>query len=306
MSVSMTRRGLAGAVGSLLAFALVPPIAEAQSGGYANPHLLVSADELMAPAASAPEGAATAYETQGIVLVDVRTAEEYAEGHIPGARHLDPNAVVDPHAPIAGALRSTEAIAEMLGALGLDASTRVVFYDDRGGFHAARMFWLLEYLGHQNAALLNGGLSAWVAAGGALSQEAPAVEARTFGVSPMPRRIATADYLLRHRDDADTVVIDVRPAPMYAEGHIPWAISLPWAGNLTEDKVFLPAEALAERFAAHGVTADRNVVIHCQQGLASAHSYVALRLLGHPQVRVYHRSWSEWGVADDLPKVTGS
>ena len=314
MSVNLTRRHLgslmmATAAAVPAAAVLVPRLAAAAAPGYANPHLLISAEALATlrgPLGLGAESAVGAYETHGIALVDVRPAEDYEAGHIPGARHLDPNAVVDPHAPVEGALRSQAEVAAILGGLGLNAAHRVVFYDDRGGFHAARMFWLLEYLGHRDIALLNGGLSAWVAAGGPLSSTSPAFEARPFGVSAMPRRVAHADYLLRHQHDPETVVVDVRPTALFEEGHIPWAINLPWALNLTEDKMFRPADALAAPFEAAGVTPDRNVVIHCQQGLASSHSYVALRLLGYPRVRVYHRSWAEWGTADDLPKATGA
>ena len=108
------------------------------------------------------------------------------------------------------------------------------------------------------------------------------------------------------RHHAETVVIDVRPTPMYADGHIPWAVNLPWAQNLDADSRFLPADVLGTHFATHGITPDRNVVIHCQNGLASSHSYVALRLLGYPRVRVYHRSWAEWGTDPNLPKATGA
>ncbi len=311
MSIRVTRRRLgslvlAAAAASPAAAALLPRLAAAQAAGFANPHLLVSVEELMALGGPLGLSADSAYDNNGIALIDVRPAAEYEAGHIPGARHLDPNAVVDPDAPIEGALRPQAAIAEILGALGLDAAQRIVFYDDRGGFHAARMLWLLEHLGHQDTALLNGGFAAWVAADGALSETAPTVAARRFGVSAMPRRLATADYLLRHQHDPETVVVDVRPTHLFAEGHIPWAINVPWALNLTEDKMFRPAGALAAHFEAEGVTSDRNVVIHCQQGLASSHSYVALRLLGYPRVRVYHRSWAEWGSADDLPKASGA
>ncbi|WJY23028.1 sulfurtransferase [Fontisubflavum oceani] len=303
MSVSLTRRGFGGAA---IAAALLPRLGLAQTMEYANPELLMAAQDLVPLALPAAETSTPLYRSQGMLLLDIRSAEDYASGHIPGALHLDPNAVVAEQSPIEGALLPVPDLAEMLSLLGIDPETRVVIYDDRGGFHAARMFWLLEYLGHQSVALLNGGLSAYQAAGGRLAEQSTPHEASIFVPAPMPRRVATADYVLGHRGDAETVVIDVRPPAMYDEGHIPWAINLPWVGNLDEDGFYKPAEALTAHFAEHGVTADRNVVIHCQVGLASSHSYVALRLLGFPRVRVYHRSWAEWGVDDDLPRTTGS
>lgn len=125
-------------------------------------------------------------------------------------------------------------------------------------------------------------------------------------VNLTPRRYASADWLLERRDDADTVVVDVRPTKLYQAGHIPWARSIPWKLNLTEQGTLKPADELLAHFAEHGVTPDRNVAVHCQNGKASAHSYFTLRLLGFPQVRSYDRSWAEWGAADDLPKVLGA
>jgi len=109
---------------------------------------------------------------------------------------------------------------------------------------------------------------------------------------------------MERRDDAETVVIDVRPTSLFEKGHIPWAKNIPWSGNLNEDNTMKPAEALRERFAEFGVTPESNIVVHCQDGLASSHSYFALRLMGYPRLRTYHRSWAEWGEADDLPKTT--
>ena len=294
MTVSLTRRAFTGFI---IASGLVPRAAFAHSSGYAQPGLLVSAGELIELVGN---------DGQQLAIVDIRPAKDYGAGHIPGALHLDPNAVAADGSPIDGALRPESKIADMLGALGLNANMRIVFYDDRGGFHAARMLWLLEYLGHRNAAVLNGGLSAWQAAGGTLSTETEAAKPAVFGVAPMPRRLATADYVLQHEHDPETIVIDVRPTPMFAEGHIPWAVNIPWAQNLDAEKLFLPADVLSAHFKAQDVTPDRNIVIHCQNGLASAHSYVALRLLGYPRVRVYHRSWAEWGVDPSLPKATGA
>lgn len=299
----MLKQLIGAATGATLAFAA----ATSANAGYANPHLLMEVAELAEGLTVLTEDGGTANDRSGVVLVDVRPQAAFAAGHIPGARHLDPNAVAAPDAPVDGTLRSVAEVAGILAGLGISPESRVVFYDDRGGFHAARMFWVAEYLGHRNVSLLNGGLTAWTAAGHGLETGLRwPPEAARFAPAVSPRRHATADHILAHRDDPATVVLDVRPATLFAKGHIPWARNVPWSGNLAADGTFLPAGALAAHFAAHGVTPDMQVVIHCQNGLASAHSYVALRLLGHPRVRVYHRSWAEWGSDGALPVAAGS
>lgn len=300
MNANMTRRTFGGLVA---ATAVLPSIGFAGSTGYAIPELLHHVEDLIPLVGWGPD-LRPDYEAAGMIVIDVRHREAFDAGHIPGARHLDPDAVVADDAPVTGELRPEADVVEMLGNLGVSATRRIVFYDDRGGFHAARMFWLLEYLGHRNVAILNGGYSAWVSADGPVATEPLEVIGAAFSPAPMARRLATADYILSHRGDQETVVIDVRPTDVFAEGHIPWAMNIPWSQNLGEDGQFLTADALRAHFESHGVTPDRNVVIHCRVGLASSHSYVALRLLGYPRVRVYHRSWAEWGNDPVLPKAT--
>lgn len=272
----------------------IPKLGWGKSLDYANPHLIVDPESLIDNTSSLGK--------DGVVLIDVRPREEYGAGHIPGARHLAPNAVVARQSPVDGTLQSIASIEALLGTVGVSADRSIVFYDDRGGFHAARMLWLMEYMGHRNAVVLNGGWSSWLSAGGTPTAEVPQQEVTVFQAALSPRRHATAADVLAHRETPGAVLIDVRPPSMYNEGHIPWAVNIPWAQNLGEDKRFRSAEALMAHFERHGVTPESDVIMHCQNGLASAHSYVALRLLEFPRVRVYHRSWAEWGNDPALPK----
>ncbi len=298
MTIKFSRRGFAKAsIGTAVTLTLVPTFAQANS--YAHPELLVDPVDLMRGGTASEDGS-----TEAPLLIDIRTKDEYDAGHIPDAVWLDPNAVVADHSPVSGALGTPTGIAQILGALGISPQRRVVFYDDRGGFHAARMFWLLEYLGHRNVALMNGGLTNWTSAGGTLSTAPAFQQARKFHPAISPRRHASADDVLRQKGAKDAVLIDVRPPNMYAEGHVPWAVNIPWAENLDANGHFNSAGVLMNQFASHGVTPDTDVIMHCQNGLASSHSYVALRLLAFPRVRVYHRSWAEWGNDPSLPKAT--
>ncbi len=281
--------------------------AMAQDTGYANPELLVAPEQLADAIEFAGEHPTIELFGEPVVLVDVRPAEAFEAGHIPGAMRIDPDAVTAPDSPIGGALRPVEEVAEMLEELGITSQTRVVYYDGADGLHAARMFWLTEYLGHQRVSLLDGGLQAWRETGGIVSVGAGSVpEPGAFTPAPMPRRFAAADWILAHREAPDVVVVDVRPTALFEKGHIPWAINLPWKGNMAENGRMKPADALIRHFEENGVTFTSNVVVHCEVGLASSHSYFALRLVGHPRVRTYHRSWSEWGSSPELPKAQTS
>ena len=178
----------------------------------------------------------------------------------------------------------------MLGDRGIGTETKVILYDAAGGFRAGRLFWMLEYLGHGDVAIVNGGYPKWVKEGRRTTTTAPKVTKVRFPISVTPRRLATADWLLDRQDDQKVVVIDVRGPGSYNKGHIPWAKNIPWKRNINADKTMKSADELNKHFASKGVTRDKNVAIHCQQGRAAAHSYFTLRLLGYLRVRSYDRA----------------
>ncbi len=271
--------------------------------GYANPQLLIAPAEL-----DARLGA----DSDLPVLLDLRPAEAFAAGHIPGAVHLDLFGLslidTDP-APLAAFLWM---IGHLLAARGVDPARTVVVYDDTSGMRAARAFWFLEFFGHPDVRQLDGGFSAWAREGRQISREAVSPKRSSWTVGRSNDRLATWRDLRDRLGRDDVAVLDTRSDGEYYSttvrakrgGAVPGAVHVEWTRNLGEDGAFKPAEDLKRMYEDVGVTPDKEVISYCQGGYRAAHSYVALRLLDYPRLRNYIGSWKEWGDRDALPIET--
>ena len=155
------------------------------AAGYANSDLLIETAQLE-----------KMLNDPGVRVVDARPNGEYKKGHIPGAVNLSYQEIDDPKGQVENELLPTETLATMLGDRGIGKDTKVVFYDASGGFRAARLFWMMEYLGHRKVAILNGGYPKWVKEGRNVTKKAPTVEKARFPMSVTPRKLATADWLV--------------------------------------------------------------------------------------------------------------
>ena len=281
--------------------------------GYANPELLIGPSELadrLGPGGEKALGSRGADDTP--VLLDLRPAEAFAAGHIPGAAHLDLFGLslvdTDP-APLAAFLWI---IAHLLAARGVDAGRPVVVYDDQSGIRAARAFWFLEFFGHPDARLLDGGFGAWERAGLPATRDAAAPVKGTWEVGRDDTRLATWRQVSERLDRTDVAILDTRSDEEYCGtlvrakrgGAIPGAVHVEWTRNLDEAGAFKPAADLRAMYEAAGITPDKEVVSYCQGGYRAAHGYFALRLLGYARVRNYLGSWKEWGDREDLPIET--
>lgn len=243
------------------------------------------------------------------LLLDVRPAEEFAAGHLAGAVHLDlwgVSLIDTSEAPLRAFMWM---IGHLLSLRGVTSDRPVVVYEAASGIRAARVFWFLEYLGHPNARVLDGGVPAWTRAGLPLTTDALAPVPSTWHGEPDASRLATWSDVRDRLGKMETAIVDTRSeAEHFGEtvrakrgGAIPGAVNLEWTNNLAPDGTYKPVAELRAMYGALGVTADREVVTYCQGGYRAAHTYLALRLLGFPRVRNYTGSWKEWGDREDLP-----
>jgi thiosulfate/3-mercaptopyruvate sulfurtransferase len=198
---------------------------------------------------------------------------------------------------------------------GLSNSVQVIAYDDAGGMYAARLWWMLRWLGHDKVAVLDGGLAAWRRAGHSVTREVPSVKPARFDWRLRDQPIDT-EYVLSHLRDPDVLLVDGRGADRFrgenetidpVPGHIPGAVSRPFRDNLDIDGRFRSPQELREAFAPllgeHRVD---KVVAYCGSGVSACHNLLALKLAGFDGAKLYAGSWSEWCSNPQRPIATGS
>jgi thiosulfate/3-mercaptopyruvate sulfurtransferase len=242
--------------------------------------------------------------------------ERHAAGHLPGAIFLDADAELSSpgDGPGRHPVPSPEKLAGILGTRGIGDDHVVVAYDDAGGSVAARLWWLYRHFGHDGScAVLDGGIDAWTEAGGPL--ETSPVDHPPATWTPRGAR----DDLVGTEEVAgmlggEALLLDARAGERYRgetepidprAGHIPGAVSAPWAANLGPDGRFLHTEALRRRYRALGAD-DRAVVAYCGSSLSATHDLLALELAGIDGGRLYEGSWSHWSSDPDRPAATGA
>ncbi|OBR62475.1 3-mercaptopyruvate sulfurtransferase [Paenibacillus oryzae] len=262
-------------------------------------------------------------EKPDVVVVDCRFVmgqpnagrEQYEASHIPGAVYLDLeqdlSGPVDEHGgrhPLPDIVDLTMALSRV----GIGNDSRVIAYDDQGGAMASRLWWLLNYLGHKEAAVLDEGFAAWVKAGYSVTSEVEAVQPAKFLAVVEHSILMEMDELRERLKDESLTLIDSREAPRYrgevepldrVAGHIPGAINRFWKDGLTADGSWKDAEAQAERFA--DLDKDGEIVVYCGSGVTATPNVIALQEAGFTKVRLYAGSWSDWISYSENPVATG-
>ena len=264
-----------------------------------------------------------------LVLVDCRHnlsdvdagQRAYGASHLPGARFMHMDRDLSGERTGSNGRHPLPDVAALSGSLsraGIDASKQVVAYDQNNGMWASRLWWLLHWLGHDAAAVLDGGIDKWIAEGRPITADRPSVQsARFVAMTPRPV-ISSADILRGLSDDSSNplTIIDARAPERFrgdiepldpVAGHIPGAINRPYGANLTPQQTFKPAELLRAEFDAQLGGAPLSSVVHqCGSGVTACHNLLAMEVAGLPGSRLYPGSWSEWVADPTRPVARGS
>jgi thiosulfate/3-mercaptopyruvate sulfurtransferase len=261
-----------------------------------------------------------------VKLVDVRFAlgkpdfglEAYQAGHLPGAVFLDlerdlSSPVRDDRVGGRHPLPNPEKLGEKLSSLGIGNSSLVVFYDDPSsgqGFYAAHGWWLLRWLGHDNVVVLDGGLPAWLKAGGKLETGTTSTSSTTFTANVRPEMVVNAAQVAARSFSA--ALLDSRAAPRYRgevepldwkAGHIPGAINMDWSDGLSANGTFKPSLEQQERFST--LENAEEVLVYCGSGVSAGANMLALELAGVKNAKLYAGSWSDWVSNSSNPVAVG-
>jgi thiosulfate/3-mercaptopyruvate sulfurtransferase len=254
-------------------------------------------------------------DTRWVLTEPGRGRATYDAGHLPGAVFADIDSDLSElgkPGPGRHPLPEGRRFAATMSRLGIGDDTRVVAYDGQGGVDAARLWWLLLFHGHERAQILDGGVAAWLAAGGTLTDEKTVVAPADF--HSRPPLVQAVDRAYVQRTLGRALLLDARARERYEgrvepidprAGHIPGARSAPFAENLDPQGRMRPAAELRERYAALGALDASEVICYCGSGVTACHDVLALVVAGRKAPLLYEGSWSDWSRDPALPAELG-
>jgi thiosulfate/3-mercaptopyruvate sulfurtransferase len=230
---------------------------------------------------------------------------DYEVSHIPGAVFVDWTTDIVEPGSISYDIANPQRYKAIMEALGIGDDTFVVAYDDAEGMFAARLWWTMNYYGHEQVSVLDGGWQKWLAENRPVTSEKPEIKAAIFTPNPQPEWNTTADDIL----EKHPMLIDARSSAEFAgevsrtkrNGHIPGAVNIPRTKLVTKEGTLRPVEELQQIFAdaGIGITLDaKNVVVYCNSGVSSSYNLLALRKAGFSGGRIYDGSWRDWSKDD--------
>lgn len=254
-------------------------------------------------------------------LTDPRAgAAAFAAGHLPGAQHADPDVHLSDKSPGKdGSFRgrhplpSPESFIQTLRHWGVHPHSQVIVYDGHGGMFASRVWWMLRWVGHAHVALLDGGLPAWQAAGGAVTTAVTAKAPGSITLQASLVSTVSANDVLANLDTKQSIVLDARANDRFrgenetidpVAGHIPGARNRVFKDNLQADGCFKPAETLRAEFSAL-IRSPESTIAQCGSGISACHNLLAMEIAGLPGAALYPGSWSEWSSDPSRPVATG-
>lgn len=256
-----------------------------------------------------PADLASRLNAPELILVDLTSSARYAAGHIPGAHFVDPKRTQLGLPPAPGLAPELAQLEQLFGELGHNPDAVYVVYDDEGGGWAGRFIWLLDIIGHGRYHYLNGGLLAWLADERELSTAQPAAAQQSVKLSLSQAPTASREYLQSRLGAEDLAIWDARTAAEYRGekvlaqkgGHIPGAVNFDWTAGMDQARALRIRQDMPTILNDLGITADKEIITHCQTHHRSGFTYLVAKALGYPRVKAYAGSWGEWGNHPDTP-----
>jgi thiosulfate/3-mercaptopyruvate sulfurtransferase len=238
-----------------------------------------------------------------LVIIDTRKSSDFEAGHIKNAINLVPSSFDGPSASVPTdktALLDSKDLANMLGQLWISDKSKIVVYGVNVDTNAGRLFWLLEYLGHTDVHVLNGGFEKWKSNGLPVSTEKTVKDPKVFTASVNTASLATMSDVLTNHSSSNFVLVDARNAADYNAKHIPHAVNILMADYLNADGTVKSYSDLRTLLDSKGITQGKTVITYCPTGYRAAQAYFIYRLMGN-NAADYDGSWAEWNADSSLP-----